>query len=230
MKRRIRFFMILAAGGILCQCGCRQVEMYFEGYRSRALPFPPTRGGQTVAVAVGTEPAEPLLEAEVAAKISYLLREQGYRVKEKAEATYLLSCWFGMDPAETFSGVMPIYEPGKVISTPVRTRRGHWRSVHTYLPGSTHYVPYSYTVYPKFVSLTLHDNELWAKSEEDTHAEAVIWRGTSVNADESTDLRWRLNHLLLACFKYWGQETIKQQRIWMGEEAEPVKELTEAIR
>lgn len=187
-------------------------------------------GGQMVAVAVGTEPTEPLLEAEVAEKIAYLLREHGYRVVEKEKAKYLLSCWFGMDSGDTFSGVMPVYEPGEVISTHVRTRRGHWRTMHTHLPGYTHYVPYSYTVYPKFVSLTLYDNELWKKSQSDTHTEAVVWRGTSVNTDESTDLRWRLNHLLLGCFRYWGEDTVKQRRIRMGEEAEKVKVLVEAIK
>jgi len=229
--------------------GCSQVELEFNAYQSAKKSFPASARENTVAIVVGSEKGEPLLQEEVGGKIANLLREHGYVVAPKEEARYVLSCWFGMDSGKTYSGVMPVYEPGEHYTSRVRTSGGHWRSVSYTLPGYTEYVPYSYTIYCKYLSLTLHDNtpepdqpgqpdqpaaqpeEPQEESPADTAqqekiaAESIIWRCSCVNADDSTDLRWRINHMLIASFDYLGADTPRQKTIKIGEESKRVKEL-----
>jgi len=221
--------------------GCSQVELEFNAYQSAKKSFPASARENTVAVVVGSEKGEPLLQEEVGGKIANLLREYGYLVAPKEEARYVLSCWFGMDSGKTYSGVMPVYQPGEHYTSRVRTSGGHWRSVSYTLPGYTEYVPYSYTIYCKYLSLTLHDNtpadpgqpepDQSNQPEGDTAqqkiiaAESIIWRCSCVNADDSTDLRWRINHMLIASFDYLGADTPRQKTIKIGEESKRVKEL-----
>lgn len=180
-----------------------------------------------MAIVAGTEAPEPLLEVEVAEKIARLLRQHGYHITTKESAKYLLSCWFGMDSGQTYTGMMPVYEPGDIVSTHMRSSSGRWKTVTTQLPGYTYYMPYSYTIFPKYLSLTLYDNKLFAESKSEDHHEAIIWRCTGINADYSTDLRWRLNHLLIACFKYFGKDTYKQKLIHLSDHNSDVKELAQ---
>lgn len=234
--------------------GCSRVELEFNAYQSAKKPFPAPARENTVAIVVGSEKGEPLLQEEVGGKIANLLREHGYLVAPKEEARYVLSCWFGMDSGKTYSGVMPVYEPGEHYTSRVRTSGGHWRTVSYTLPGYTEYVPYSYTIYCKYLSLTLHDNtpepdqpepgqpgqpaESAAQPEEPREespadtvkqekiaAESIIWRCSCLNADESTDLRWRTNHMLIASFDYLGADTPKQKTIKIGDDSKRVKEL-----
>lgn len=221
--------------------GCRQVELEFNAYQSAKKTFPASARENTVAVVVGSEKGEPLLQEEVGGKIANLLREHGYVVAPKEEARYVLSCWFGMDSGKTYSGVMPIYQPGEHYTSRVRTSGGHWRSVSYTLPGYTEYVPYSYTIFCKYLSLTLHDNtpadpdqpepdrsnqpEGDTAQQEKIAAESIIWRCSCVNADDSTDLRWRINHMLIASFDYLGADTPRQKTIKIGEDSKRVKEL-----
>lgn len=217
--------------------GCSQVELEFNAYQSAKKTFPAPARENTVAIVVGSEKGEPLLQEEVGGKIANLLREHGYVVAPKEEARYVLSCWFGMDSGKTYSGVMPIYQPGEHYTSRVRTSGGHWRSVSYTLPGYTEYVPYSYTIYCKYLSLTLHDNTQPAEpdqpdqpegdtaQQEKIAAESIIWRCSCVNADDSTDLRWRINHMLIASFDYLGADTPRQKTIKIGEESKRVKEL-----
>jgi hypothetical protein len=227
-------FQLLVLFSALASAGCHQVEIHFNAYQSSQKAFPAPSPANTVAIVVGSEQDEPLLQEEVGGKIEYLLRENGFRVAPKEDAAYVLSCWFGMDSGKTYTGIMPIYEPGEYVSTRVRSSRGNWKTVTHYLPGYTQYVPYSYTVFCKYLSLTLHENTATPATEEEKEPPAdqdklddtsIIWRCTCVNADESTDLRWRTNHMLVVAFDHLGIDTPRQKKIKLSEEDKRVKEL-----
>ena len=123
--------MLLAS---LSQAGCSRVEMHFNAYQSHRLPFPEPTPETTIAVVTGTETEEPFLKSEVADKIARLLRRRSYHLTDQDSARYLLSAWFGMDSGQTYSGIIPVYEPGEVVSTRIRTSEGRWKSVTTHLP------------------------------------------------------------------------------------------------
>ena len=214
--KKLRSELFLLPFVLVCIAGCRQVNMQFNAYLSPELPFPKPGMENTVAVVVGTDSDNALLQAEVAEKIAHLLRERGYWVQPKESARYLVSCWFAMDSGQTYTGVMPVYEPGGYATTHIYGSRGRWRTVTTYLPGYTDYVPYSYTIYCKYLSLTLYDNKLYSPAADNTakHEQSptrgIIWRCTNINPDSSVDLRWRINHLLITAMDYFGSATQKQ--------------------
>jgi len=249
----------LAALTCLATGGCSTGPMRVTAYRSGRTAFPPPGRQSAIGVVTATAVDEPLLHTEVADKVAYLLQQRGYRVTNPQDARYLLSCWFDIDTGQTVAGATPMHEPGTFVSVGVGGRR--WRSRMVYVPGRTYYVPYEYTLFGKYLELTLYDqkrarelgidieaylappaqqHEQNATSQttpqtdtpprEQTQpvADAIVWRCTAVNADTSTDLRWRVNHLLLTCFDYFGLDSGKEKKKTMFSNDDRAKELAEA--
>lgn len=243
----------------MATAGCSTVSMRVSAYRSGRASFPAPGRDSGVGVITATALDEPLLHTEVAQKVAYLLEQRGYRVTNPKEARYLLSCWFEIDSGQTYAGVTPVHEPGAYVSVGVGGRR--WRSRMVYMPGHTYYVPYEYTVFGKYLELTLYDQERAKELGIDIEAclagpaepegpdsssegggeggsrrgeqarpvaDAIVWHCTVVNADASTDLRWRVNYMLLAGFDYFGLDSGKEKRVTMFSNDKRAEELAGA--
>ncbi len=214
--------------------------MEVNAYLSRELAFPEP-GLATIGVVVQIEPDEPLLAREIASKVGAILEEKGYAVGEAEEAEYVLLCAAGMDPGETRVDYTPVYSGGGYYRT--YYQRGRWRTrvVTTHLPGYTTYVPYTYTVYPSGLSATLMKKDLIrgapegeAEAEEEAGrppdeslADATVWRCVTLSAGTTSDLRWIVNHMLLATFDRFGEDTSKQLRVAIPKDDERVTLLAE---
>lgn len=227
MKDFRKLILLASLAVAMAVAGCSRVNVQLNAYRAARLDFPTPTADNTIAVVVGTDTEEPLLAEQVADKIILLLNDLGYKTAEQQQAEYLLSCWFSMDSGKTYTGVMPIYEPGGFATTHITDSRGRWRTVTTQLPGTTQYVPYSYTIFCKQLGLTLYDGQKFANADEDTLKDAIAWRCTALIADTNADIRWRINHLLIAAFDHLGQDTSRQINIKMDENDDRVNTLVE---
>ncbi len=71
-------------------------------------------------------------------------------------------------------------------------------------PGYTTYVPYSYTVYTRWLKLSLFDSSFIE------HKVDPLWIGTITSSGRSSDLREVLNYMLVCAFDHFGENTKKQ--------------------
>ena len=68
------------------------------------------------------------------------------------------------------------------------------------------------------------------KQQAEHGTENIIWMGKTVSSGRSSDLREVIDYLLVGTFRYFGQDTGKQQKIKIGSGASEVEELNKAIR
>jgi len=131
-----------------------------------------------------------------------------------ANADYILFAFLGIDEGVTRTGVTPVYTPGGLVTTHIRTSRG--RRIHAYsrYPGRTDYIPYAYTDFTRFLTVTLYEHGRWqsAGGDDDANARAVVWRSTAASSGASTDLRYLIDYLLAATFEHFGEDTRRQVR------------------
>ena len=202
---------------LLALCGCSTVRMSVNAYLSGDLSFPEAGADTTIGVVVHSLPNEPLLNAEIDQKVTLLLQGRGYAVASPDHADYVLVCGASIDAGMTETDFAARTAPGRYAHSYVVGRRGHIRTIMTYIPGETFYVPYTYTVYTKRVVLTLLKKELVPEpttgEREQDLANATVWRCVTVSTGESTDLRWIVNHMLLASFDRYGQDTGYERRV-----------------
>jgi len=224
-----KYFVFFILAGFLFISGCSRIHIHFNSYQSRTRAFPTASSENTIAIAIGSGLDEPLLDEEVTAKIVYMLHTRGYQVVPQEEARYIMSCWYAIDSGKTYTGIMPIYEPGEVVTRHVQNSRGRWKTVTTHLPGYTQYIPYSYTVFAKQLGLTLQKNQLPNEKQETVSAESIIWRCTNINADESPDLRGRISPMLVMAFDYLGKNTGRQMEESISVKDKRIRALDEGV-
>ncbi len=192
--------------------GCAAHRVKINAYLSREFSFPEPRSDASVSIVVGSEPHEPLLEAEVARKIEYLLRRGGYDVVEQDQSQYVLTSWLSIDRGTTETDVYPVYDGGGFATASIYSHHG-WISATTHVPGRTSYVPYTYTYFTRQLSLTLYQRGRWESAEDDELGPAAIWRCSANSTGKSTDLRSVANYLLAAAFEYFGQDSGQEVRV-----------------
>lgn len=233
IKKHIPMLLLILAGLILIS-GCGQnMRVQINAFKASNRVFPSPTPDHTVAILIGTDSKEALLQDEVMAKLAFLLREEGYHVTTRDQAQYLLSCWFTMDNGKTQTGVAAVDEPVY--------QHHFYGGYHSYrqVGYGTTYVPYTYTIFCKHVDLSLYDNAMYARTEEPNLPEAeqkkradeaTVWQCTTTSCSESNDLRWTVNYLLLAGFEVFGQDTGKQGYLTVKERDKRFKALIEVRR
>lgn len=197
-------------------------------YRAANRAFPSPTEDHTVAIVTATNRSETLLQDEVAQKLSWLLRERGYEVAPKENAVYLLRCWFSMDPGQ----IVEEYDP------PIRNEVGYHycsRGYSGYHWATGINLGRAYAIYCKYLTLTLYDRAAYESNElpeitdaqrKQTMDDAAIWQCTAGACNNGSDLRWHINHLLLATMETWGEDTPKQRTITIKEDTDAFEQLS----
>ena len=115
MRCALRKPIIAARWGILffavvvpALSGCTKYHIGVTTYLSHDLSFPTADSTTKIAVVTGTDPDEPLLEAEVKRKIERLVRGRGFETAGVDEADYILSAFFAIDTGNMATGARPV--------------------------------------------------------------------------------------------------------------------------
>lgn len=196
---------------ICLSTGCSRIEVRVNGFTSTgiALQLP---AHASIAVAEDPNAQNPIFEKEIAGKIQKLLSSKGYSVPSSEKAEYNLAFHYGIDSGRTITGAMPIHH---TVGTGTK---------HTYYgTGYTTYMPYSHTVYTRWLILYLTD----AKKFKETRKIEHMWIGEVISSGSSTDLRSVINYMLVAAFEHFGDNTKKQIRMTIPGDDERVKLLME---
>ena len=150
----------------------------------------------SIAVVVGGDVANPILQKEVGAKIRKILTDMGYAGNADQPDYYLLFD-YGIDSGQSVTDAIPVHYPGYYDE--------YWHSSY-YWHGYTTYVPYSSVIRTRWLVLKLIEGKAYAESQQ---AEPV-WICEVASAGASADLREVINYLLVAAFEHLGQDTGRQ--------------------
>lgn len=213
--------------------GCAVQRLRVNAFLSHELRFPEAgrKPAPVIAVVVGSEPKEPLLEAEVARKVKHLLRERGYQPGSEEHAEYVLTCWISIDEGNTECVSDYGYRYPRVATSFVYTHHGQWHSFGLHLPDVAYgggAGGYSYTYYTRFLGLTLYERQRWAAASEDEVGAAAVWTCTAVSTGSSSDLRTAVNYLLAAGFDRFGEDTGREVRVCIDRNDPRVAAIIEA--
>ncbi|MFZ2448620.1 MAG: DUF4136 domain-containing protein [Syntrophobacteraceae bacterium] len=180
--------------------GCSSVRMSVTGYRNQTGALSP---GQSVYVATNPGAENPLLEREVAQKISSALQAKGYRLASLEEADLILAFGYGRGLGKvdsvTFGGgieIIPITNPYTGVI--------EYKNIEK--PGHTEV----YQNYMRSLSIKVLDAGKLRLGKQEP-----IWTCDVVSEGRSNDLRSTLNYLIAGAFQYFGQDTGKAVKIKM---------------
>ncbi len=191
--------------------GCVTHGVRVTAYLSHDLPFPTTAGD--IAVVVGSDPDEPLLEAEVARKVEHLVRKHGFTLAAEDSAAYVLTCWVSIDDGFAATESEYAFRGSRFATTYVYSGRGHWGGVALGVPAVAYEVPQTTIYYKRFLGLTLYDRPRWTAATKENVGDAAIWTCTAESIGTSSDLRSLVNFLLAGAFEQFGVDTAQQLRI-----------------
>ncbi len=207
--------------------------MSVNAYLSKSLAFPPDGEGARLGLLVETSPSEPLLENEIRDKVAAILDTKGYKTADPDAAELLLVCTATIDAGATEVDYAPVTSSGGWYRSYATDSCGRAAVITTYVPGETTYVPYEYTVYTKGLAVSLLKKDLMQPPSDDrrpeNYAHATIWRCVVLSASGSTDLRWIVNHMLLAAFDRFGDDTGREKHVAIAMNDERVRALAEDL-
>jgi len=121
------------------------------------------------------------------------------------------------------------YQGGGTSTTYIYTNTGQWATGTTYQPGTTSYVPYSYTYFTRFLGISLYEKQRWLASEQDDLGDAIVWRATTTSAGRSSDLRSVVDYLLVTTFDHFGEDTGKRKRKTLFQGDSRVRQLRKGV-
>ena len=178
MRKKI----IIWLSSLIILTGCAFYHIDVNGFLNPKykLSFIP---GSSFDVFVNEKAANPLLENEVASKISSALKKKGYRLASIKDAKYLLMFLYGMGRAGE-----------AVVSSPDFVFGGH--------------EVYSISQHDRWLHVRVLDADYLRKTKKFS----VVWQGSAISTGSSRDLRTVIGYLVDTLFKYFGQDTGKQVR------------------
>lgn len=207
--------------------GCSRMDGRLTAYLSSELPFPLAADAR-VAVRVGSEPREPLLEQEVARKIAWLLERRGYRTAGPAEATHVLDALCCVDRGTLVTEGYITRGPSDVIYSDAYGPRGRRVTVRREVPRYEQR-SYTYAIFRHQLGLTLLDaSRIPPDPATDPAAldAAIVWRCAAAGVMEDSDLRSAVDLLLAESFEYLGRDSGRQVKFSIG----PGDDRVEALR
>lgn len=214
MSTLISRLMILFLGITLSgSVGCRTYKVRVNAFLSHELVFPDVTESPppSIAVVVGTEPDEPLLEAEVRRKVVRLVKSTGFEIEPEDSADYVLTCWASIDRGVARTEYETYYSQPTFATSYVYGYHGQWIGVGG--AGYSYTEPHTSIYYKRFLGLTLYEREKWKAAEDKEIGEAAVWTCTSASIGTSSDLRSLVNYLLAASFDQFGIDTERELRI-----------------
>ena len=151
----------------------------------------------------------PLLEKEIGMKIRKLLNKNGYSIST-GEADYYLLFNYGMSSGQTVTDTIGIYHYGIYNDYPFSGMYSH---------NYPTYIPYTTVVYTQWLVLKLIDGNAYRASSK----AKPLWIGEAVSAGTNSDLRERINYMLIAAFEHFGQDTGKRVNVPFSEDDDRIK-------
>ncbi len=215
---------IWMVAAVLCS-GCAQVNVDLNAYLARDASFPEPERGQTIGVVVASSRNNALLEDEVAAKVTRLLEQQGYTVAVDKEPDYVLTCEFAVDSGRTVVRTVRHDEPPTVYRSYYHGPGRICRVRTTTLPGRTRYFTQRRTIYTRSLHLSLIRVSAARTDSGETLSGTTLWQCDAHSPGQSADLRWVINHLLLAAFDHFGVDTGRRVHLTLPWEGERVMNL-----
>lgn len=158
----------------------------------------------SISVVADANAPNPLLEKEVASKIKKLLNKKGYNYAPIGKPNFYLFFEYGIDSGKSKTGALPMYQAGGTATASTFYSYGGSSYSTIQTPGYTTYVPYSYTVYTRWLKLSLFDNSLMERKSD------PLWIGTITSSGRSSDLREVINYMLVCAFDHFGEDTKKR--------------------
>ncbi|MBK9118687.1 MAG: hypothetical protein IPM18_03660 [Phycisphaerales bacterium] len=223
---------------LLCTTACApRYELRLTTYAAHDAKRTPATG--PIQVTVATAPSEPLLEPEVRRKITILLTQQGHEVVQGRPGALVLAAFLGMGAERWVSTTRSVTEPGGYGSARYYDGRGRVRTITTYYPSRTFYVPYTYAVYPRVLTLTLFRTPTDPEISDNGHtntglpervtSDDVLWRATVHYAGPDPDVRAVVDFLLIPALERFGTDTGREISVVLAEDDPRVTQLRAAL-
>lgn len=186
--------------------------------RSEGTSAPPK--GALFAVLENGQAPNPILDREIRSKIEKLLLKYGYQIAAQNQARYILTFSYNINPGLRL-GTTTLYSPPQSQIIPVPDGKGGTTFTAVMTPGTTSFVPSLTGIFTKHLTLKVTD----ARSLVTGQKEKVVWVGDTLNTDESSDLRYDIDYLLVATFGYFGKNTGQQINVHIDRGNPDVKAL-----
>ena len=205
---------------VFCVFGCgTSYQVGINGYSASGEDLQLLQTS-SICVVADTNAPNPLLDKEIANKIQKLLNQKGYSHAPVDKANLYLFFEYGIDSGERMTGALPMYQGGGTATASTFYSYGGSSYSTVQTPGYTTYVPYSYTVYTRWLKLSLFDSSFIE------HKVDPLWIGTITSSGRSSDLREVINYMLVCAFDHFGENTKKQIIIKLPADDKRVKALT----
>ena len=164
--------------------------------------------------------ANPVFDREVGSKIGRMLGMRGFRVETTEKADYVVTYGYGINPGLRSDSVAT-YGPPVTEIVPVPDGKGGITTRAVTLPGPVSLIPTVTMQYAKHLTLKVADAARMRSEKQ----EYILWVGETFSNDQSSDLRYDIDYLIVAAFRYFGQDTGKQVHVSIGKENPEVMDL-----
>lgn len=190
---------------ICLSTGCTQYHVGINGFTPTGTTLQISQYSSIYVVKDANTP-NPILEKEIAEKIQKLLNTKGYGVAAPDKANYYVLFRYGIDSGQTVTETVPIYHPGGTATMNTFGSYGGFSHSTMQMSGYTTYVPYSKTVYTRWLQLRLIEANTYRTSKEIE----PLWIAEITSSGRSSDLRDVINYMLIPAFEHFGENTGKR--------------------
>lgn len=204
---------------ILLLSGCTHYDVRVNGYMETSKRSD-VKPDASVTVIDDVKAVNSIQEKEVKTKIEKLLKEKGYKKGTIQDSDYYLLFGYGIGKGRTVSGSLPLYQPGGTATVTSFGTYGSSTST-VQLPGTTTFIPYSETVYSRWLLLKLIDG----KHYRETNEAIDVWVGDVTSTGSNSDIREVIDYLLISAFDHFCENTGKQVKETIMDGDERVKNL-----
>jgi hypothetical protein len=221
LSRSIRpVLLLMAAALLLSGCAAPRVHLGITGYANPKYTSGPAGG--SLFILKNKNPANVLLDQEVARKLEKIMAKQGYEIVGRETAGFIMTYSFGLESGPNVTRYTPYYEPGETYSR-FRGYDKHGRPIYeTYrLPGYTHYEPYQEQTHRRWLKVRVVDAKLMRQEDK----KEVIWAGDAESFGSSRDLRSVLNYLIAGVMKQLWVDTGRALEFYLPQDDPGVAEI-----
>ncbi len=209
---------LLAIGLSWSLIACASYEVRVDTYLAEGTSL---REDASIAVVTNAEASNPILEAEVKAKLGRLLTARGIQPGPEETAQFGLMASYSISDPQMASVAAPTWQPGGTFLTTTGGTSGSlYSTIH--VPVYSTWSSSTVTRYTASLSLMLFDLESFRQSGQVDPK----WIGNARTTSESSDLRTLVNYLLVPLVDLIGQDTSRQISIEMRAKDARVGELT----
>ena len=226
MRYKSFVYTLCMATATLLLNGCAtSYYVQTNAYLDRSFQNSQLPAGAAFTVLSNQNAPNPIFDNEVKTKIETLLLSKGYRLASEGQSQYFIT--FNYD----VSGKTKTETRPDFVTRPELTHRVYVSGSNTYYdlisPGYSYvtYISETFTVYNARVFVKVLDAASLKKNDQ----ERVAWVGDTINESQNPDLRESIDYLLVATFKFFGQDTGKNKEVVLSQDDKEVARLRNAV-